>query len=87
MFGRDCLTVDGRNVAFFHDAHPVVKLAPPAADVLLDSGEGVTAHMGERVMGNWVAMPLPPDGGPDRWSELLARATAYLSSGSAGRRA
>jgi hypothetical protein len=79
MFGRDCLTVDGHNVAFFHDAHLALRLPPTAADVLLDSGAAVAAHMGTRVMRNWVAVPFRPDGA-HRWGELLGQATTYATS-------
>jgi hypothetical protein len=84
MFGCDCLTVDGRNVAFFRDAHLALKLPPTAADDLLDSGEAVAAHMGTRVMRNWVAVPFRLDSA-HRWGELLGQATTYAASNPARR--
>ena len=75
MFGRDCLTVGRRNVAFFHDDRLALRLPPDAAAAVLARGEATTPLMGERPMRNWVAVPLA--GGPDgveRWQALLADA-------------
>lgn len=78
MFGRDCLTVDGHNVAFFHDERLVLDLPPAEAAALIESGEAGTAYMGQRVMRGWAAVPLPPDGAGDRWRELLAQAIEHV---------
>ena len=81
MFGRDCLMVDGHNVAFFHDDRLALRLPPDAAASMLATGAGTTPLMGKRAMHNWVAVPLP-DGpaGEDRWRALLADAVASVNA-------
>ena len=76
MFGCDCLSVDGRLVAFFRDDAMAFRL--PAAEVaaLLACGEGTTPTMGSRSMDGWVAVALAGTDGHARWRELLARACA-----------
>jgi TfoX/Sxy family transcriptional regulator of competence genes len=79
MFGRDCLTTDGRMVAFFHDDRLALKLPPATATALLDSGKAVRPHMGERPMRHWVCVPLPEDPAEHHhWHQLLADARAYI---------
>jgi TfoX/Sxy family transcriptional regulator of competence genes len=73
MFGRDCLTANGRNVAFFHDDQLALRLSPDLAAALLASGEATTPLMGKRAMHNWVAVP---PAGVERWRELLGDAVA-----------
>ncbi|HYH32848.1 MAG TPA: hypothetical protein VD903_20950 [Pseudonocardia sp.] len=77
MFGRDCLTFEGRNVAFFHDDRLALRLPPDVAATMLATGEATTPLMGERPMHKWVSVPLPD--GPassDRWRALIADAVA-----------
>ncbi len=77
MFGRDCLMMHGRNVAFFHDDRLALRLPPDMAVALIASGEAATPLMGERAMHNWVAVPLADDpAGVERWRELLGDAVA-----------
>lgn len=68
MFGRDCLTANGRNVAFVHDDLLALRLPPDLAEALLTSGEATTPLMGKRAMHNWVAVP---QSAVQRWRELL----------------
>ncbi|WP_142051443.1 MmcQ/YjbR family DNA-binding protein [Pseudonocardia kunmingensis] len=75
MFGRDCLTVGGRNVAFFHDDRLALQLPPETADALLTAGDADVPYMGKKPMRSWVAVGLP-DGpaGVERWRALVAEA-------------
>jgi hypothetical protein len=77
MFGRDCLSVEGHNVAFFHDDRLALLLPPDVAAAMLATGEATTPLMGKRPMHRWVSVPLP-DGtvGVERWRALLADAVA-----------
>jgi TfoX/Sxy family transcriptional regulator of competence genes len=78
MFGRDCLTVNGHNIAFFHDDRLALKLAPSVAQAMLNSGEAVMPLMGKKLMRTWISVPLGE--GPEaeeRWRALLADAAAY----------
>jgi hypothetical protein len=73
MFGRDCLMVNGSNIAFFHDDRLALKLPADRTASLLASGEATTPLMGKRAMHNWVAVPLTT---VERWRELLGEAAA-----------
>ncbi len=79
MFGRDCLTQDGHNVAFLDVDRLAVKLPPAAAAQLLASGEAIVPRMGQRAMKSWVSVALPAEGTeePTRWAALLSRARAH----------
>jgi hypothetical protein len=81
MFGRDCLTVDGRNVAFFHDDRLALRLPPDVAAAMIASGEAVTPLMGKRAMHGWVSVPLAGPAAEDRWRALVAEAAAAGSAG------
>jgi hypothetical protein len=81
MFGRDCLTVSGHNVAFFHDDQLALRFPPDVAAAMLAAGEATTPLMGKRVMRNWVAVPLSDTpAGPERWRTLLGEAAAAAAA-------
>jgi hypothetical protein len=81
MFGRDCLTMNGRNVAFFHDDHLALRLPPDVAASMLAAGEAATALMGKRAMRNWVSVPLSGDpGAAERSRALLGEAAATTTT-------
>lgn len=78
MSGRDCLTLEGRNVAFLDGDRLAVKLAPAAAAALLERGDAVVPRTGERPMRRWVSLALPPGaGGAGIWGSLLSDARTY----------
>ncbi len=83
MFGRDCLTHDGHNVAFLDAGRLALKLPPAVAAELLTSGQAVVPQMGRRAMRRWVSVALPAaaTGRASRCEELLARARTYALTG------
>lgn len=78
MFGRDCLTLDGHNVAFRDGERLAVKVPPEVAGDLVERHGAVVPRMGERLMRSWVSVEL---GGPTAWSELLDRARDHAAAG------
>jgi hypothetical protein len=81
MFGRDCLMMDGHNIAFFHDDLLALRLPPDKAAAMLASGEATTPLMGKRAMSKWVAVPLSGDpAGTERWRALLGEAAATATT-------
>ena len=81
MFGRDCLMMDGHNIAFFHDDQLVLRLPPDKSAAMLASGEATIPLMGKRAMRNWVAVPLSSDPvGTERWRALLSEAAGAATA-------
>lgn len=79
LFGRDCLTRDGRTLGFRDGDRLALKLPPATAGELLASGEAVVPRMGERPMHHWVSVALGPGAtdGRTRWAALLAGAREH----------
>ncbi len=80
MFGRDCLPLDGHDVAFLHGDRLAVTLPPAAAAALLDRGDAVVPRTGDRATRRWVSVALPTAGGVDLWSPLLSDAQAHAGA-------
>jgi hypothetical protein len=81
MFGRDCLVVDGHNIAFFHDDRLALRLAPERAASMLAAGDATIPLMGTRPMRSWVSVPLAEGpAGARRWRALVAEAAASSDS-------
>lgn len=83
MFGRDCLCLKERAIAFLDTDRLALKLAPALAAGLLTTGGAVVPRMGERPMRHWVAVALPAAAiaGPLHWEALLLTAQAHALHG------
>ncbi len=81
LFGRDCLTRDGRTLGFLDGDRLALELPPATAADLLASGEAVVPRMGQRLMPRWVSVALGTGatGGRTRWATLLSSARAYVA--------
>jgi hypothetical protein len=81
MFGRDCLMMDGHNIAFFHDDQLALRLPPDKSAAMLASGEATTPLMGKRAMRKWVVVPLSGDPArTERWRALLGEAAGAATA-------
>jgi hypothetical protein len=72
MFGSTGVRRNGRLLAFVGGAGDlIVRLPQDRAEELRSTGRAGEVRMGQGTAREWVSVPLPADGGPGEWPELL----------------
>lgn len=81
MFRSDGLQVHGKIFAMVVDDRLVVKLPQDRVASLVDSGAGFPFRTGgERVMREWVALPVPAEDDTAPWRAAALEARTYVAS-------
>ena len=78
MFGSSGVRRNGLLLAFVGRAGDlVVRVPPDRAQDLLAGGRAREVRMGRGAAREWIGVPLPADGDPATWRELLEAAHAH----------
>jgi hypothetical protein len=78
MFGSSGVRRNGQLLAFVGRAGDlIVRVPADRAQALLGAGRAHEVRMGRGTAREWIGLPLPADGDPATWRELLEAAHAH----------